>query len=265
MAVLGDAYPRLVAEPRGRFLLYISGAMAAASLFACGGPRGDGGSVATPQGGQGSASNPPSGGVPAGTAGYGSLGTPLPTVDCQRTGDAQTTLTIINHCQAPLEARGSNWAGTTLPAGGYTCLDLGSDTDPLSALRYWGYLGQDPGAEHYTLAEFTLNTDFNDFDWYDISHVDADNLPMAILAVDQAQCRSLSCPQSSLANCPAVGRLRDGSGNVVSCVSPERDNPNSPVALYFDAACADAYAWSGDDAQSMVACAGEDYDVVFCP
>jgi hypothetical protein len=270
-----DAYSCLVAERRGRFRLVFLGAIAAGCLFACtessenGGPAATGGSTSPGStAGQGGTSNSPSGGssaVAAGAAGYSPLGTPLPTVDCQHTGDGRTTLTIINHCQAPLQARGSNWTGASLAPGGYTCLDLGSTTDKLSSLRYWGYIGQDPGAGHYTLAEFTLNTDFNDFDWYDISHVDADNLPMAILAVDRPQCRDLSCPESALANCPAVGILRDSSGNVTSCVSPERDNASSPVAVYFDALCADAYAWSGDDAQSMVACAGEDYDVVFCP
>ena len=48
-------------------------------------------------------------------------------------------------------------------------------------------------------------------------------------------------------------------------MSPDRDDPDSPVAQYFDAACADAYSWSGNDAESMAACAGEDYAVVFCP
>ena len=46
---------------------------------------------------------------------------------------------------------------------------------------------------------------------------------------------------------------------------PEPNNPQSPVAQYFDKACPDAYSWSGDDANSVVACAGEDYIIVFCP
>ena len=55
----------------------------------------------------------------------------------------------------------------------------------------------------------------------------------------------------------------------MSCVSPARDDPESPVALYFEA-CDDAYAWSGDDQHGtdtspMRACAGEDWDIVFCP
>jgi hypothetical protein len=43
----------------------------------------------------------------------------------------------------------------------------------------------------------------------------------------------------------------------------------SPVALYFEA-CDDAYAWSGDDQKGddpspMRACAGEDWQISFCP
>jgi hypothetical protein len=52
---------------------------------------------------------------------------------------------------------------------------------------------------------------------------------------------------------------------LVSCFSPERDNADSPVAQYFEAGCADAYSWSGDDADSVATCTGEDFDVVFCP
>ncbi len=48
-------------------------------------------------------------------------------------------------------------------------------------------------------------------------------------------------------------------------MSPEPNNPQSPVARYFEQSCPDAYSWSGDDAGSVVACAGEDYVIVFCP
>jgi hypothetical protein len=219
----------------------------------------------------GSASNSTSGSsgtstpVPGGATGLGPLDASLPAIDCRTKGDGKTTLTLVNHCNQLLEARGSNWGGKTLASGGFVCLELGSDVETLSSLRYWGYVGEDPGGEHHTLAEFTLNTDFNDFDWFNLSHVDAHNLPMAILPVSMANCRALACPKSLLADCPTVGLYRDSHGTVTSCVSPDRNNASSPVAAYFDAACVDAYSWSGDDAQSMVACAGEDYDVVFCP
>ncbi len=88
---------------------------------------------------------------------------------------------------------------------------------------------------------------------------------MRIAPVDMASCRVLTCAKSLLADCPAIGQLKDANGKVISCVSPDRNDPNSPVAQYFEASCKDAYSWSGDDSESVAACAGEDYDVVFCP
>jgi Thaumatin family len=190
--------------------------------------------------------------------------TPKP-VTCRKTGDGKTTLVLVNGCASKLSVRGSNGVTGELIPGEHLCVDLGTDVEPLNSLRYWGFIGEDPGGEHHTLAEMTLNTDFNDFDWYNLSHVDAHNLPLSIVPIDKKDCRSLTCGESLLANCPAEGIYRDSKGVVVACVSPLRDNANSPVAQYFDASCKDAYSWSGDDQDSMVACAGEDYDVVFCP
>ncbi len=85
------------------------------------------------------------------------------------------------------------------------------------------------------------------------------------MPVGRDDCRTLSCPDSLLADCPEEGLYEDSEGNVVSCVSPDRDNAESPVAEYFEAACVDAYSWSGDDAESMAACAGEDFTIEFCP
>jgi hypothetical protein len=74
----------------------------------------------------------------------------------------------------------------------------------------------------------------------------------------------LSCPQQLLDGCPVEGQyfLNDV---LVSCVSPDKDNANSVVAQYFEAGCSEAYSWSGDDAESMAACAAEDFAIVFCP
>jgi hypothetical protein len=74
----------------------------------------------------------------------------------------------------------------------------------------------------------------------------------------------LTCAADPLLGCPAEGRHPE-TGAIVSCVSPERDNPDSPVAQYFEAGCADAYSWSRADADSMTACAGGDYLIAFCP
>ncbi len=186
-------------------------------------------------------------------------------VDCQKSGDGKTTFVFVNDCETDITYRGSSIDGGTLEPGASACSDLGSDVEPISSIRYWGFAGVDPGGEHHTLAEFTLNTDFNDFDWYNLSHVDAHNLPMQIVPLNEEDCRTLTCADSLLEGCPVAGKVRDEQGNVISCYSLDRDDPNSAVALYFEASCKDAYSWSGDDAESMAACAGEDFAIVFCP
>jgi hypothetical protein len=189
---------------------------------------------------------------------------------CRADGDGITSAVFVNRCASPLHVRGSDIEGATVPAGAYVCRDLGTATEQLSAKRYWGYLADDPGPEHYTLAEFTFNTDFHDFDWYDISHVDAINLTMQIVPLDRPSCDSLTCSDPALLNdCPAVGRDTNAQGQLIACVSPDRDNGNSPVALHFES-CDDAYAWSGDDQHGddpspVRACAGEDWLIAFCP
>ncbi|HVY30256.1 MAG TPA: thaumatin family protein [Polyangiaceae bacterium] len=205
------------------------------------------------------------GGSSSGGAGSSSGGSATGPIDCRKTGDGKSTITFINHCAGTLEFRGSKIEGGQLKQGEHACRDVGDAMTEIPAIRFWGYIGEDPGGERYTLAELTLNTSFNDFDWYNISHVDASNLPMSVAAVDMPKCRTLSCPNSLLPNCPAVGIVKDSQGNVISCYSPMRDDKNSPVAQYFEMSCKDAYSWSGDDQDSVVACAGEDYDVTFCP
>ena len=191
------------------------------------------------------------------------------TIDCRTDGDGATTLTFVNRCQPPITIQGSDVEAQTVTSGAFVCVTIGSDVEPLSSRRYWGWVGADPGSEHHTLAEFTFNTDFNDFDWYDISHVDGHNLPMQVVPVARPDCPTLTCAESWLTSCPEEGRYTDASGAVVACVSPDRDDAESPVVLFFEA-CDDAYAWSGDDQYGedpspMAACAGEDWDIVFCP
>ena len=226
------------------------------SSSATGGKSSQGGSLAT----GGAATT-------AGTTAVGGAATVA--ADCRKEGDDKTTLVFVNGCTQTVTYRGSDIAGGTLAPGAFACVDVGDATAAISSKRYWGYTGSDPGAEHYSLAEFTFNTDFYDLDWYDISYVDAFNLPMAILPSARPKCRQLICPQDFLASCPAVGQDRDGSGQVVSCVSPNRDDASGPVVQLFEQ-CDDAYAWSGDDQNGtdpspMIGCQVEDFDIVFCP
>ena len=190
-------------------------------------------------------------------------------IACHGDGDGVMTVRFVNGCGQSLSFRGSDIEGGTLAPAGEACVSLGSAIEPLSAKRYWGFAGDDPGAGRYTLAEFTFNTDFNDFDWYNISHVDAHNLPMQIVPVARDDCDTLSCAADFLTGCPEEGRFRDERGSLVACVSPNRDDGGGAVPLYFES-CDDAYAWSGDDQNGddpspVRACAGEDWDIHFCP
>ncbi|HYQ04618.1 MAG TPA: thaumatin family protein [Polyangiaceae bacterium] len=206
------------------------------------------------------------GGSKANTAGRSAV---TDTPDCAHDADGRTTLVFVNGCSAAVTFRGSDIEGGELAPGAARCVDIGSDVDALSAKRYWGFRGEDPGAEHHSLAEFTFNTDFNDFDWYNISYVDAFNLPLQIIPLVRPKCKALSCPADLLPECPSVGRFEDSKGNLVACVSPDRNNAMSAVALYFES-CDDTYAWSGDDQKGddpspVRACAGEDFEITFCP
>ena len=227
-------------------------------------------------GGSGSASG--TGGSVVGTGGAktsggssntGGASPTIDTPDCAHDADGRTTLVFVNGCAASVEFRGSDIEGGKLEPGAASCVDIGSAVEALSAKRYWGFRGEDPGAEHHSLAEFTFNTDFNDFDWYNISYVDAFNLPLEITPLARPKCKTLSCPSDLLPGCPSVGRFEDSQGDLVACVSPDRNNAMSAVALYFEA-CDDAYAWSGDDQKGddpspVRACAGEDWQISFCP
>jgi hypothetical protein len=219
------------------------------------------GGGAAPTAGTGGAS----GSGAAGTTGAAGAAFDLSRVDCLVAGDGKTSVALVNHCRVPLSFAGSQNQSGQLAPDQFQCRDVGNATDTLPAIRYWGFAAPDPGLGHYTLAEFTFNTTFNDFDWYNISHVDASNLPMQIVARGMPKCRTLTCAESLLPGCPAIGQLKSPAGDVISCVSPEPNAPQSVVAQYFEKACPDAYSWSGDDAGSVVACAGEDYVIVFCP
>ncbi|MEI9952493.1 MAG: thaumatin family protein [Pseudomonadota bacterium] len=254
-------------------VLYIWLAMPALTL-ACGSSDGP---VANAAGGRtnAGASNAGTGNGGASSAGGAptNAGGALPSdgddADCAREGDGRTALVFVNGCGAPVTFRGSDIQGGVLAPGAASCVDIGSDVEPISSKRYWGFRGEDPGAEHHSLAEFTFNTNFHDFDWYNISYVDAFNLPLQITPLVRPKCKVLTCASDLLPGCPAEGRFEDSQGELVACVSPERNDAMSPVALYFES-CDDAYAWSGDDQKGVDpspvrSCAGEDWQITFCP
>ena len=199
--------------------------------------------------------------------------TPPPASSCNLAADGATSLRFINKCTFPITFAGNNITGGNLSAGSSACRTIGSVTDHMITKRYWGFRqGEDPGFEHYSLAEFGFNEAFagyNSWDWFNLSHVDANNLPLKIIPYELGTTKTCvnqtrSCPMDLITNCPDVGKLRNAAGKVIACVSHDRDNPNSPVAKYFDTGCTQSYSWSGDDSV-MAACNAEDFDIVFCP
>jgi hypothetical protein len=221
---------------------------------------GDGGKAGASSGG--TASSDVGGSAPQ-TGGGGVGGSTLS--ECQHRGDGKSTVMVVNQCDKPLSFRSNAGdAGELLP-GAQACHDLGNTTDVIPAVRYWGYTGVDPGAGRHSLAVLELNTTYQALDFYDISYVDAQNLPLAMAPLGMPGCRNLTCSASLLQNCPPVGQLKDDAGQIIACTNPDNHNPNSPVAQYFNQGCGDAYAWTGDDAEALTACAGEDYAIVFCP
>jgi hypothetical protein len=200
--------------------------------------------------------------------------TPPPsTGNCAVSGDGKTTLRFINQCSFEVNFAGNNITGGLLSSGKEECRTIGSTTEMMLTKRYWGFRkGEDPGFEKHSLAEFGFNEVFYEhrsWDWFNLSHVDAHNLPLKIVPYNlpggnTCAGQTRSCPMDMIANCPPEGQFRNSAGKVISCVSRDRDNPNSVVARYFDAACSQSYSWSGDDSV-MAACNGEDFDIVFCP
>lgn len=192
---------------------------------------------------------------------------------CLAPADGNTSLRFINKCSFDISFTGNNITGGVLAPGQESCRTIGSITDHMITKRYWGFRkGEDPGFEHHSLAEFGFNELFyghTSWDWFNLSHVDANNLPLKIVPYEvgggtTCSGQTRSCPMDLLTNCPAEGRLNNAGGQIIACVSHDRDNPNSPVAKYFDAGCSQSYSWSGDDSV-MAACNAGDFDIVFCP
>ncbi|MFE5036381.1 thaumatin family protein [Streptomyces sp. NPDC056683] len=135
-----------------------------------------------------------------------------------------------------------------------------------------------------TLAEFNLNA-WNGMDFYDVSLVEGNNLPMWINSyggtskdrIDADGCSAAGCTRDANATCPAkLQRVRDG--HVVACLSaclvfntdqtcctgayaarPQCVPSSWPVdsAKVFKAAEPFAYSYVNDDATSVLTCSGE--------
>ncbi|MFJ9249710.1 thaumatin family protein [Streptomyces sp. NPDC101776] len=135
-----------------------------------------------------------------------------------------------------------------------------------------------------TLAEFNLNA-WNGMDFYDVSLVEGNNLPMWINSyggsssdrIDANGCSAAGCTRDANATCPTVLRRVRG-GRVVACLSaclvfktdktcctgayaarPQCVPSSWPVdsAAVFKKAEPFAYSYVDDDATSVLTCSGE--------
>ena len=138
------------------------------------------------------------------------------------------------------------------------------------------------GQPNVSLAEFTLGNGSSS-DFYDVSFVDAFNIPITIAPVggtksssDAYQCTTAGCTVNLNPGCPTA--LQDvDDGNIVACLSacsefgtaqycctgaygsPSTCTPSTwPVdyAAYFKSSCPGAYSYAYDDPTSTFTCQG---------
>ncbi|CAG7823365.1 unnamed protein product, partial [Allacma fusca] len=233
--------------------------------------------------------------------------------------DAGHRMTVVNRCPQIV------WVGTfgdnEIPAGGGFRLNPGqSNTFDVRykwlSGRIWGRTGCDSSGRNcdtgdcgatncrgrttfdaVTLAEFGLDTNFMDLDFWDISQVDGFNLPMSIRPISGTvkegnKCRPKQAIQCkfNMAACPQKFRqFSNKNGKLVACKSactesrqdrfccPEhkgfnRHNCPQPTdeSRIFKNQCPDAYSHAYDDETSLFACqsatpGSSSYEVVFCP
>ena len=192
---------------------------------------------------------------------------------------ASLTILVPDHWDVRVWAR----TGCVFNAAGNGHCVTGDCDGHFQCGRTWG---QFPS----TLAEFNLNA-WNGMDFYDVSLVEGNNLPMWINATGRTPdpinadgCSAAGCTRNADADCPSVlQRVHDGQ--VVACLSAclaiggdqtcclgqyaarSACNPSTwPVdsAAVFKKAEPFAYSYVDDDATSVLTCAGEcDYRITW--
>jgi hypothetical protein len=142
------------------------------------------------------------------------------------------------------------------------------------------------GAASATLAEFTLGGGTSP-DFYDVSLVDAFNVPITITPQGGAGCATAGCSADLAPGCPAELQDVDATGNIVACLSsctqfggdqycctgsfdsPSACNPSAwPVnsASYFKSGCPDAFSYAFDPVTATFTCQGASgYIITFLP
>lgn len=194
-----------------------------------------------------------------------------------------TTINVRSQCSSALtacdQAQGTDVTCYVLNNGDSNLLDVGT---VWQGGLIWGFPGNsgDPvqgnnAKPQANLAEFTIG--LNGQDSYDLSNVNAYNLPLEIHPteiagggqVDGLHCGSPSCtipdlnsfcqPPNSLTGAPGDGcKNTDGPGNVAT-----------GGTIAFKNVCPSSYSYSQDDKNQpgvVYGCnIGSNYEVVFCP
>lgn len=161
--------------------------------------------------------------------------------------------------------------------GGFQQLDV-SNHWPSAAV--WGFPGEGNSATctqvrpEADLAEMNIQGGNVD-DFYDISNVNAYNLPLAISLVFIAQgdkpgplhCETVSCNIPNLGSfCQAPNSLTGSPGDGCRNVDGPTSNKPTSGTIPFKNACPDAFSYTTDFTNTGFTCAtGSNYAVTFCP
>jgi hypothetical protein len=190
-----------------------------------------------------------------------------------------TQINIINQCPQPISGCKSDQTGqvTSYPlgSGASQLIDVGTNW-PGGVI--WGYPGSSADSTdcinakpQADLAEFTINV--SNQDSYDISNVNAYNLPLKIAPTSPVQssgttCGSPSCTINNLNSfCQSPNTLTGGPGDGCYNVDgpPTTAGPTSGTTPFANA-CPEAISYSTDTGGKVYGCqTGTNYEVVFCP
>lgn len=175
---------------------------------------------------------------------------------------------------------GRAWGRTGCQGSGNSLVCESGDTGGL--LQPNGIGGQPSSLAEWTMDGWAGGSATQDY--FDVSHVDAFNLPMGIKATGGSGiCHTVACTKDVLPICPADLQVKNSAGKVVNCLSSctryQTDEtccrgahntsatcPAPEGAQVFKAACPDAYSYAYDDGTSTWNCAQPSgYVVTFCP
>lgn len=190
------------------------------------------------------------------------------------------TINVSSQCSFDLvacyQAQGTGVTCFALQNGGANPVDVGA---VWVGGVIWGLPGDniDPtngnlAKPQANLAEFTIGT--NGQDSYDLSNVNAYNLPLQINPTggdppNGLHCGSPSCTIPDLNSfCQSPNRLTGAPGD--GCYNTDgTGNVATPGTMAFKSACPTSYSYSQDDQNQpgvVYNCnIGSNYDVVFCP